>query len=207
MSGARLITSAIEKDMERSQFLLPFPEEKTIDMARCCGILHVSPHVVRRLMVTPDGEEMCLRGYNTMRCAPLRIDYESVVGFLDRLRERHGIPDRRPPAIFGRRRDEELLPFRWSDTIAVEEAADALSIHRSKVLLRIEAGQFEAYQLVKWSPWRISRTSLTRLISTFQNGSRGVRPYGPAQPQKSSEAAPENTPKIAPQYAPKRAHI
>ena len=180
MANWRSLSAAIDRDIER-QLCLPFPDEKTIDMARCCAILHVSPHVVRRLIVTPldtNSQEMSLVAYNTMRCAPLRIDYQSLVHFLDALRIRHGIPDRRPTPVFGRHRDDELLPFSWADTITVEEAAEVLNIHRSKVLLRIEAGQFETYQLVRSSPWRISRTSLARLISSFSASRSGsARPY------------------------------
>ena len=175
------VASAFERDLQRPQLFLPFPEEKTIDMRRCCAILHVSSMVVHRLRVTPiepGVDEMCISAYNTMRSAPLRIDYSSLVGFLDQLRAKHGIPDRRPKLAFGRHRDEDLLPFRWSDSMTVEEAADVLGIHRSKVLLRIEAGQFEAYQLVRSSPWRISRSSLARLIETFKSTTNGARPYG-----------------------------
>lgn len=160
--------------------VLPFPDEKTIDMNRCCAILHVWPVIVRRLLVTklaPGNEGMCLVGYNTMRNSPLRIDYDSLVRFLDRLRAHHAIPDRRPPVTFGRHRDEDLLPFRWTDTISTDEAANVLNIHRSKVLLRIEAGRFEAYQLVAQSPWRISRTSLARHIATFTSTQSNLHPY------------------------------
>ncbi len=181
MKSYRSVEDAIERDLLRPQLLLPFPDEKTIDMARCCSILHVSPHVVRRLVVTPlilGSKAMCLEAYNTMRHAPLRIDYGSLSTFLDLLRERHGIPDRRPKPFFGRHRDEDLLPFSWSDTMSVEEAADVLNIHRSKVLLRIEAGQFEAYHIVRSSPWRISHSSLARLVSSFRSIPKNSRPYG-----------------------------
>src|ERR1039458_3898384 len=98
MGTWRRVTAAIDEDMQHPQLLLPFPDEKTIDMARCCAILHVSPHVVRRLIVVrrgnghvsphvvrrlivtplePGNELMSLVAYNTMRCAPLRIDYQS----------------------------------------------------------------------------------------------------------------------------------
>ena len=176
---SRAVNNAIERDVERLQLALPFPEEKTIDMPRCCGILHVSPQVVRRLLVTPlpGTDRTCLVGYNTMAHSPLRIDYSSVAGYLDHLRKEFAIRDRRPAPAFGRYRDDDLLPFPWSDTITVEEAADALGIHPSKVLLRIEAGQFEAYQLVKRSPWRVSRSSLAQLIASFGTRSKGDRPY------------------------------
>lgn len=181
MKVSQSVREAIERDLLRPQLMLPFPDEKTIDMARCCSILHVSPHVVRRLIVTPltlSSDVMCLSAYNTMRHAPLRIEYGSLVRFLDHLRELHGIADRRPKPVFGRHRDEDLLPFPWSDTMTVEEASDVLSIHRSKVLLRIEAGQFEAYQIVRSSPWRVSRSSLARLVSSFSSSPKTGRPYG-----------------------------
>jgi excisionase family DNA binding protein len=160
--------------------MLPFPDEKTIDMARCCSILHQTSYVVRRLASTPlrpGSSEMCLDAYNTMRCAPLRIDYDSLVRFLDMLRDKHGIVDQRPAPIWGRHRDDDLLPFPWSDTMTVEDAADALSIGRSKVRLRIEAGKFEAYQLVPVSPWRISRSSLAKYVASFRSGRPIFRPY------------------------------
>jgi excisionase family DNA binding protein len=178
--AARVLT-AIEEDAQRIQMRLPFPDEKTIDMARCCSILHISDHVVRRLSITPllpGSELMCLSMYNTMRYAPMRIDYDSLVLFLDTLREKHGIADRRSAPFFGRYRDDDLLPFPWSDTMTVEEAADTLSLHRSKVLLRIESGLFEAYQLVSNSHWRISRSSFSKYLENVCRLPRAERPYG-----------------------------
>jgi hypothetical protein len=180
MNPWRKVTAAIDEDMQHPQLMLPFPDEKTIDMGRCCSILHVTARVVRRLSVTPlrpGSSEMCLDAYNTMRGAPLRIDYDSLVRFLDILREKHGIIDRRAAPIWGRHRDDDLLPFPWSDTMTVGEAADALSMHPSKVLLRIEAGKFEAYQLNVFAPWRISRTSFARYIESFRARSQRERPY------------------------------
>jgi hypothetical protein len=180
MKAWRRVTNAMEQEMP-PQLLLPFPDEKTIDMARCCAILHVTAPVVRRLSATPlkDGStETCLSAYNTMRCAPLRIDYDSLVRFLDHLRHKHAIADRRAAPIWGRHRDDDLLPFPWSDTMIVEDAADALSIHPSKVLHRIEAGRFEAYQFARVSPWRISRSSFSKYIESFRNAPRIGRPYG-----------------------------
>jgi hypothetical protein len=175
------VANAIDEDARRVQLRLPFPDEKTIDMDRCCSILHVTSPVVRRLTVTPltpGSEEMCIAAYNTMPSAPLHINYDSLVRFLDSLRTRHGIKDRRKPPVFGRYRDEDLLPFPWADTMSVETASDTLNIHRSKVLLRIESGLFEAYQFVANSPWRISHSSFATYL---QNGSplpRYARPYG-----------------------------
>lgn len=176
----RQIESAIERGFDVPQLRLPFPDIKTIDVARCCSILHVVPATIYRLLRTPlddDPEVMSLHGYNTMRHAPIRIEYASVVRFCDALRERHAIRDRRPEPKWGRWRDEDLLPFPWSDTIATEDAAEALSIDRSKVLLRIEAGQFEAYQIVRMSDWRISRSSLAKVIASFGIHQASARPY------------------------------
>jgi hypothetical protein len=175
------VEAAIERDLQGPQLRLPFPDIKTIDVARCCAILHVVPDTIYRLLRTPlhsDPDEMSLHGYNTMRYAPIRIEYASVVKFCEVLRERHGIPDRRPAPIFGRWRDEDLLPFPWTDTITCNDAADVIDIDRSKVLLRIEAGQFEAYQIVKVSHWRISRTSLAKVIAGFGIHQASTRPYG-----------------------------
>lgn len=174
------VASAVEKDLRKPQLLLPFPEEKTIDVARACSILHVSEQVVHRLRVTPlvrGGDEMCLASYRTKSLGHLRIDYDSLVRFLDHVRTSHAIPDRRPAAIWGRHRDEDLLPFPWADTMKIEEAAEILSIHISKVLLRIEAGQFEAYHFFYKSPWRISRASLARVVASFNSAPTGARPY------------------------------
>lgn len=175
------VEGAIEQDLRGIQLRLPFPDVKTIDAAHCCSILHIVPATVYRLLRTPlhaDPEETSIRGYNTMRFAPIRIEYASVVRFCDVLRERHSIPDRRPAPTFGRWRDEELLPFPWADTISTEDAADVLGIDRSKVLLRIEVGQFEAYQIVAMSDWRISKTSLAKAIAGFGIHQTSARPYG-----------------------------
>ena len=177
----RTVEAAIERDLDGPQLRLPFPDVKTIDVARCCAILRIVPATVYRLLRTPlhaDPDEMSLHGYNTMRYAPIRIEYASVVRFCDVLRERHGIPDRRPEPKFGRWRDEDLLPFPWADTITSYAAADVLGIDRSKILLRIEAGQFEAYQIVKMSDWRISKTSFAKVIAGFGIHQASARPYG-----------------------------
>ena len=182
------IGASLEADLRRLQLLLPFPDEKTIDANRCCAILHVSRPVIDRLRATPlrpGSDEKCIVAYNTMPHAPLRIDYDSLVRFMDYLREKHAIQDRRPPKVFGRHRDEHLLPFPWADTITVEEVADVLGVYRTKVLNRIEAGQFEAYQLTEGSPWRVSRSSLARVIESFKSAPQSARPYG------AQKAAPE----------------
>lgn len=177
----RTMELAIERAFDGPQLRLPFPDIKTIDVARCCSILHIVPATVYRLLRTPlgvDPEEMSLHGYNTMRYAPIRIEYASVVRFCEVLRERHGIPDRRPAPKFGRWRDEDLLPFPWLDTISSYDAAEVIGVDRTKVLLRIESGQFEAYQIVKMSDWRISKTSLAKAIAGFGIHQASARPYG-----------------------------
>jgi excisionase family DNA binding protein len=175
------IDSLIEADARRVQLRLPFPDEKTIDMDRCCSILRVSPWVVRRLSVTPlrpGSEVMSLSTYNTMRSAPLRIDYDSLVRFVDELRRRHGIADRREAPLYGRHRDDDLLPFPWIDTMTIAEASDSLNIHRSKVLIRIESGLFEAYQIAHNSDWRISRNSFAEYLRKVSSIPSRPRPYG-----------------------------
>lgn len=179
---AWLRSASAIKEMQRLMPPLPFPEEKTIDTKRCCGILHVSPHVLRRLSVTPlkhGSAETCLRAYNTMRFAPIRIHYDSLVRFLDQLRERHGIVDRCAAPIRGRRRDDDLLPFPWADTMTVLDAAGVLSVDVTKVRLRIDAGKFEAYQLTRVSDWRISRSSFAKYITGFEHKQSAERPYSP----------------------------
>lgn len=155
------------------QGVLPFAEEETIDVRRAATIMHVSDHLVFRLIKEKDG----LAAYQTMKHAPHRIYYESLVDFLERVRKRYSIPDRRPQLVFGRHRDDDLLPFPWPDTITIDEAAAMLGIHPSKVLLRIQAGMFEAYQLLestcfekskRGTSWRISKSSLRRHIASFR---------------------------------------
>lgn len=181
LQSRQRITAAIEADARKSQLRLPFPDEQTIDMARACSILHVSPWVVRRLSVTRlhlGTDDLCIVAYNTMRSAPLRIDYDSLVRFLDHLRVKHGIADRRPPRIFSRYRDDDLLPFPWADTMMVNEAAQLLGIAGYHVRVRIESGLFEAYQLVPTSDWRISRSSFQKYLDTTTRLPRRERPYG-----------------------------
>lgn len=172
---------AIESELQKLQLLLPFAEEKTIDTRRCCSILHIQPPVLARLRVTPltpGSDEMCLRAYNTSRGAPLRIDYQSLLRFVDHLRELHAIPDRRMPKIFGRHRDEDLLPFPWSDTMFIDEAAEVVDVHTSTILRHVEEGRFESYQLTRKSDWRISRTSFARYLETLGAPPTSARPYG-----------------------------
>lgn len=180
--------AAIDSELQKLQLLLPFAEEKTIDTRRCCSILHIQPPVLARLRVTPlmqDGEEMCLRAYNTSRGAPLRIDYQSLLRFVDYLRELHAIPDRRPPKIFGRHRDEDLLPFPWSDTMFADEAADVLDVHPATLRNYVEEGRFESYQIARGSDWRISRNSFARYLGLLGAPPKYAHPYG------SNEAASE----------------
>lgn len=153
------------------QGMLPFEESDTIDVRRVTSILHCEKQVVLRLLQIKEG----LKAFQTMPHAPYRIYYESLVDYLSDIRKKHGIPDRLPQIRLGRYRDEDLLPFPWSDTITTLEAADMIGIHESKVCLRIEAGSFEAYRLLdpkqegkRGSPWRISRSSVQRHIAGFK---------------------------------------
>lgn len=59
-----------------------------------------------------------------------------------------------------RHHDEDLLPFPLTDTIGSAEALRALGYEDLRPLIYlIDEGRFDAYQLVAWSPWRISRSS------------------------------------------------
>lgn len=157
-----------------AQFLLPFAEREYVDLRRAARILGVSDQNVICLY---QGGLIEMINYAPRKRK--RVRYQSIVDFCDALRTRYCIKDRRPALddpMF-RHRDEDLLPFPLSDTIGVQQAAEALGyVSPTPVRLMIEEGRFEAYQFAPWSPWRISRSSLAAYIEDVRARSRVVNP-------------------------------
>ena len=152
-----------------NQLILPFAEKEYVDMARTARILGISAFTVYRLAEMKDkGGRSLLTLVSYRHYARRRVLYSSIVRFCDELRAKYGIADRRPaldhPML--RHRDEDLLPFPLTDTINSAEALRALGYEDLRPLVYlIEEGRFDAYQLVGWSPWRISRSSFSRFIA------------------------------------------
>lgn len=149
-----------------SQILLPFAEKEWISVERTMAILSVPISTLYRIRAAHDAQgrpfiDVADWGVGRRK----RVLYASVVRYCDYLRQRYGIPDRRPPlanAIF-RHRDEDLLPFPIRDTIGVRQAMALLGYEtRRPISLLAEEGKFEAYRLleIEGSPWRISRSSI-----------------------------------------------
>lgn len=154
-----------------AQLLLPFAEKEYIDVPRAARILGVSDTTV----VT----EIYRRGLIAMiDYAPRkrkRVLYQSVVEFCDSLRVLYAIKDRRPPLDNPvlRYRDEDLLPFPLRDTIGVVQLPRYLGYGSvSPVRLLLEEGRFEAYQLYRGSPWRISRKSVLEYVQRARERNR-----------------------------------
>jgi excisionase family DNA binding protein len=111
-----------------------------------------------------------------------RLLYSSIVRLCDQIRVKYNIPDRRPklsnPIL--RHRDEDLLPFPWSDTMDTTEALTYIGYESRKTVYNlIEEGRFEAYRLVGEMDWRISRSSFAAFLAALRNSApkSGV-PYG-----------------------------
>lgn len=160
------------------QILLPFAEKEWISVERCCTILDIGVATFYRLRERrdPHGRPLIeVTDYGLGRRQ--RVLYISIVAYCDRLRERHAIPDQRPPLpnpIF-RHRDEDLLPFALSDTIYVPEALSCLGYDSKNVVFHLcEEGAFWAYQILPepGSPWRISRSDFRRWLESCRNRQR-----------------------------------
>lgn len=154
--------TALEGEERKASSLLLYAEKDYIDNRRARCILGVSPPALSRLVGLG-----YIRWTNYGKASWKRIHYPSVVNYCNYLREKHHIPDRRSPLQlpYLRYRDHELLPFPWADTVSAQEAARALGFEKvDSVVMRIEAGCFEAYQIMPNSNWRVSRTSLMLFI-------------------------------------------
>lgn len=164
--------SAIPVSTLENEELLPFAEKEYVDNRRARRILCVSPPALGRL-----AQMGCIRWVDYGKASWKRVDYQSIVDYCDHLRRECKIPDRRPPLEhpYLRYRDVDLLPFPWADTLTAKEAACALGYEKvDSVVTRIEAGCFEAYQIVPGSNWRVSRLSLLRFIEGAERRVRGL---------------------------------
>lgn len=148
-----------------SQFILPFAEKEYVTVRRTGRILGVSDNTVYRVAgLRGRDDRPLLNLVNYRKNSRHRVLYSSIVRFCDGLRQSYGIPDRRPTLsnpIF-RHKDEDLLPFRLSDTMYSAEALAALGYESRSILLHlIEEGRFEAYRIMptRGTEWRISRPS------------------------------------------------
>jgi hypothetical protein len=155
------------------QLILPFAEKEYVNVPRTSRILGVGVSTVYRLAELQDkGGRALLTLVGYRRQARKRVLYSSIVRFCDSLRTRYGIEDRRPKLdnpMF-RYRDEDLLPFPLSDTIGSAEALAALGYEdRRPLVCLIEEGRFDAYQLVRESAWRISRSSFKAFLATTRD--------------------------------------
>ncbi|MGO9731868.1 hypothetical protein [Mycobacterium sp.] len=106
----------------------------------------------------------------------------------DRLREEHKIADRRPQLSgpYLRHRDEDLLPFPLKDTLRAQQALAALGFAKThSLVLLIEEGRFEAYQLVPQGPWRVSGSSLLAHLDRARGPAGDIR-----RPYKVSSRSP-----------------
>jgi hypothetical protein len=173
-------TTVSESEGASEETLMPFAEREYVSMRRAMSILGVSEATLSRLVA--DG---VVQWFNLGKTTWKRVRYQSLIEFCDQLRQQHKIESRRPPlgAPYLRYRDEDLLPFPLSDTIPSAEACAALGyIKTPSVVLLIEEGRFDAYQLVQRAPWRISRSSLLVFINrsrTAHTNKRGGAHKGP----------------------------
>jgi hypothetical protein len=155
------------------QLILPFAEKEYVNVNRTARILGVGITTVYRLARLQDKTGHTLLTLVEYRPpARKRILYSSIVRFCDSLRTRYGIEDRRPKLdhpMF-RHRDEDLLPFPLSDTIGSIEALSALGHEDTRPLVcLIEEGRFDAYQIMRESPWRISRGSFKAFLASTRD--------------------------------------
>jgi Helix-turn-helix domain len=148
--------------IDSNQLMLPFAEKEYISVKRTASILGVAYTTVFELH--RDGR---LEMVDYRRLATKRVRYSSVIKLCDDLRITFNIRDRRPTlenSMF-RHKDEDLLPFPISDTMTAEEAAEILGFETTKsVVQMIREGLFDAYQMSKFSLWRISRSSLAAYL-------------------------------------------
>jgi hypothetical protein len=159
---------AIAEVTSPSESVSAFAEKEDVDVGRATRIFGVGRSTIYR-MAQPNyrAGQSAIKLVAYHHRMKKRVLYSSIVAFCNFLRAEYGIEDRRPKLdhpMF-RYRDEDLLPFPLSDTIYSAEVLAALgySDHRPMVHL-IEEGHFEAYQLNREGPWRISRTSFKHFL-------------------------------------------
>jgi excisionase family DNA binding protein len=142
---------------------LPFQRSQEIDVPRFCGILGVSKQTAVRLF-----KSGLVRAY---KVGTWRIEYDSVVTYCNRLRIEYRISERTAPRpTNGRLRDRDLLPFRLTDTVYMQEIAERLGCSISNVVHLIEEGALVAYKVTLEGAgcrWRIYRPSLDRYLASL----------------------------------------
>jgi hypothetical protein len=152
--------------------LLPVQQPQLVNVPRVAKILSVTTQTVRVLI-----DRKLLPAFRVEEKQNWSVPYDSVVDFCNQLRMDYMIRDRRPKLAPGMRRwrDEDLLPFPWSDTITVSEAATGFNTRPETILHLIndrakgEVGVFDAYHFMEVSPWRISRSSLLKYAQKLRN--------------------------------------
>ncbi len=169
--------------MPSEQIVLPFAEREYIDSRRACRILGVSYRTLMRLAASKHIEWL-----DYAKTSHKRVRYKSVVDFCDRLREQHKIVDRRPQlsAPYLRHRDEDLLPFPLKDTMTTEAVLVVLGFSQpDRLVMMIEEGQVEAYQIIPQGPWRVSGSSLLAHLDRARGPAGDIR-----RPYKVSSRSP-----------------
>ncbi len=142
---------------------LPFQRNQEIDVERAARILAVTPSSIHRMV-----RERLLRAYSIQDAERsnqfLRVEYASVLEFVDNLRRCYHLPPR--PHTAGRPLDRDILPFPMSETITLEEVYGHLDISRNTALKLLDTGEISGYKLrpVGNSPWRIGRPSFVAYL-------------------------------------------
>lgn len=160
---------------------LPFQKSETIDVKRAAAVFRVSGKTIVRMC-----ERGLLRHYKLDGGrANWQIEYCSVVEYCDRLRVENAISDSRAQLKPGhkRRRDDELLPFPFAQTIFIADAMARLECSDVQVLKLIECGSLVAYRVLvdrPGSPWRIHEPSLDRYIQKLHTMAAGRHAAKPA---------------------------
>ncbi len=150
-----------------SQFALPFAERDEVSVRRTMKIFGVSRSVVLFLI-----EKKLIRAFRKHETGNYFISYQSIVEYCDKLREKYHIEDTRPKrgGIFGRYRDEELMPFSLAeDTMTIAEVADVLRYAEQTVRHLCEEGKLLSYKVHDDGLWRISKRSLQQLCERMRS--------------------------------------
>lgn len=145
---------------------LPFQRSAEIDKARVAKILGVSHATASRMV-----EAKLFRAYRSPGEKILRIEYDSVVAYCNRLRLEYRISEKMIERPRGRRlRDEDLLPFPLKDTISLKEVCRVLDCDGSAAQRLIEEGALTGYQVQigrAGCPWRVHLPSLERYVASL----------------------------------------